>query len=303
MDIFLSAIFAGTSRGAIYALAALGLVLVWRGAGVVNFAQMGQAMFSTYIASTLISHNYSYWIAFVVALISGGALGALVDLLVMRPLSRKRSSSVLDSPAMRSTVPVIASLGILGVLQAAAGIIWAAEERGFPTPVNSLGLVINGKTMPFTAFDLFVMGTVLITLIATTYFFKGTGMGLAMRASALNPEVARLSGIRIGFVRTLSWTISGVASSLAGLLVTPSANLSPNTLDLILIIGFTAAVVGGLDSLLGSVIGGFALGLLVAFVNVYDAPEDIFLAILVVLLTVLIIRPQGILGSKEVRRV
>jgi branched-chain amino acid transport system permease protein len=157
--------------------------------------------------------------------------------------------------------------------------------------------------MPFTAFDLFVIGIVFVTLVATTYFFKGTGMGLAMRASALNPEVARLSGIRIGFVRTLSWVISGVASSLAGLLVTPSANLSPNTLDLILIIGFTAAVVGGLDSLLGSVIGGFGLGLLVAFVNVYDAPEDIFLAILVVLLTVLIIRPQGILGSKEVRRV
>ncbi len=303
MEIFLSAIFSGTSRGAIYALAALGLVLVWRGAGVVNFAQMGQAMFTTYIASTLIGHHYSYWLAFIVALISGGILGAFVDLSVMRPLSRKRSSNFLDSPAMRSTIPVIASLGILGILQSGAGIFWAAEERGFPTPVNSLGLVIGGKTMPFTAFDLFVIGTVFITLVITTYFFKGTGMGLAMRASALNPEVARLSGIKIGSMRTLSWTISGVASSLAGLLVTPSANLSPSTLDLILIIGFTAAVVGGLDSLLGSVIGGFALGLLISFVNVYDTPEDIFLAILVVLLAVLLIRPQGLLGSKEVRRV
>jgi branched-chain amino acid transport system permease protein len=119
MEIFLSAIFSGTSRGAIYALAALGLVLVWRGAGVVNFAQMGQAMFTTYIASTLIGHHYSYWLAFIVALISGGILGAFVDLSVMRPLSRKRSSNFLDSPAMRSTIPVIASLGILGILQSA----------------------------------------------------------------------------------------------------------------------------------------------------------------------------------------
>jgi len=303
MDQLLSAIFAGTSRGAIYALVALGIVLVWRGAGVINFAQMGQAMFSTYVASNLIMHGTSYWVAFVVALIVGTALGAAVDLLVMRPLSGKRSSAMMASPAMRGTIPVIASLGILGLLQSAAGMIWAAEERGFPTPVNSLGLSINGNVMPFTAFDIFVIGVVLFTLLVTTIFFQKTGMGLAMRASALNPEVARLSGIRTSSVRTLSWAISGAASSLAGLLVTPSANLSPNTLDLVLIIGFTATVIGGLDSLPGGVIGGFILGLVISFINVYDSPSDVFLAILAFLLLVLLVRPQGLLGSKEVRRV
>lgn len=303
MDQFLSAIFAGTSRGAIYALVALGIVLVWRGAGVINFAQMGQAMFSTYVASTLIMHEYSYWLAFLAALAVGTALGAAVDLLVMRPLSGRRGSAMLASPAMRGTIPIIASLGILGILQSAAGMIWAAEERGFPTPVNSLGLSIAGNVMPFTAFDLFVIGTVLFTLLITTLFFQKTGIGLAMRASALNPEVARLSGIRTSSVRTLSWAISGAASSLAGLLVTPSANLSPNTLDLILIIGFTATVIGGLDSLPGGVLGGFILGLVISFINVYDSPSDVFLAILALLLLVLLVRPQGLLGSKEVRRV
>ena len=303
MEQFLSAVFAGTASGSIYALVALGLVLVWRGAGVINFAQMGQAMFSTYVASTLIMHGYSYWVAFFIALAVGATLGAVVDLLVMRPLSGKRGSAMLASPAMRGTVPVIASLGILGILQSAAGMIWAAEERGFPAPVNTLGLSIGGTVMPFTEFDLFVIGIVLITLIITTIFFQKTGMGLAMRASALNPEVARLSGIRTSSVRTLSWAISGAASSLAGLLVTPSANLSPNSLDLILIIGFTATVIGGLDSLPGGVLGGFILGLLISFVNVYDSPSDIFLAILILLLIVLLVRPQGLLGSKEVRRV
>ena len=110
MDQFLSAVFAGTSRGAIYALVALGLVLVWRGAGVINFAQMGQAMFSTYVASSMIMNGYSYWVAFFVALVVGTILGAVVDLLVMRPLSGKRSSAMLASPAMRGTIPVIASL-------------------------------------------------------------------------------------------------------------------------------------------------------------------------------------------------
>jgi branched-chain amino acid transport system permease protein len=303
MDQFLGALFAGISSGAIYALVALGLVLVWRGAGIINFAQMGQAMFSTYVASTLIRHDHSYWLAFLIALLVGTALGAAVDLIVMRPLSGKHNSTMMSSPAMRGIIPIIASLGILGVLQAGAGMIWAGEDRGFPTPVNTFGLTIGGTVMPFTPFDLFVIGIVLFTLIITTIFFQRTGMGLAMRASALNPEVARLSGIRTSSVRTLSWAISGAASSLAGLLVTPSTNLSPYTLDLILIIGFTATVIGGLDSLPGGVLGGFILGLVISFVNFYRSPSDIFLAILILLLLVLLLRPQGLLGSKEVRRV
>jgi len=297
MNTFLTALFNGTSRGAIFALVALGLVLVWRGSGVVNFAQMGQAMFTTYIASTLIAHGNSYWIAFIVALIAGALLGGAVDLFVMRPLHKHSHSS------LNATIPIIASLGILGVLQAAAGMFWAGEERGFPTPVNSLGLSLSGKVMPFTAFDLFVVGVVLVVLVLTTIFFTRTGMGLAMRASALNEEVARLSGIKVHYMKVLSWMISGAASSLAGLLVTPATNLSPNSLDLILIIGFTAAVVGGLDSLPGAVIGGFALGLVISFVNVYLTPENVFLAILLTLVLVLIVRPQGIMGSKVGRRV
>lgn len=303
MDTFLAAIFSGTSRGAIYALVALGLVIVWRGAGIVNFAQMGQAMFSTYIASTLIKNEYSYWVAFVVALLAGAAIGALLDILVMRPISNKKKNELLNSESMRAAVPVIASLGVLGVLQALAGIFWAAEERGFPAPVAQEGFTIAGNVMPFTSFDLFVISIVLFTLGATTLFFRKTGMGLAMRATALNQEVAKLSGIRTNHTRTLSWAISGAASSLAGLLVTPTSNLSPNTLDLVLIIGFTAAVVGGLDSPPGAVIGGFILGLVISFVTFYDTPEDVFLSILGVLLLVLIVKPRGIFSGKDARRV
>jgi branched-chain amino acid transport system permease protein len=303
MNTFLAALFSGTSRGAIFALVALGLVIVWRGAGIVNFAQMGQAMFSTYIASTLIINGNSYWVGFIVALLSGAVLGSLIDIFVMRPLSNKKKTELLSSESMRAAVPVLASLGILGVLQALAGIIWAAEERGFPAPAKQEGFTVAGNAMPFTAFDLFVIGSVAVTLILTTLFFKKTSMGLAMRATALNQEVAKLSGIRTNLTRTLSWAISGAASSLAGLLLTPSSNLSPNTLDLALLIGFTAAVVGGLDSPAGAVLGGFIIGMVISFVTFYDTPEDVFLAILAVLLLALIIRPRGLLGSKDVRRV
>jgi branched-chain amino acid transport system permease protein len=191
----------------------------------------------------------------------------------------------------------------LGVLQALAGIIWAAEERGFPAPAAQEGFTVAGSVMPFTSFDVFVISIVLVTLTMTTIFFKKTGVGLAMRATALNQEVARLSGIRTNFTRTLSWAISGAASSLAGLLITPTSNLSPNTLDLVLIIGFTAAVVGGLDSPVGAVLGGFILGLVISFVTFYLSPEDLFLSILAVLLIVLIVKPRGILGGKDSRRV
>jgi branched-chain amino acid transport system permease protein len=303
MDTLISALFTGTSRGAIYALVAMGLVLVWRGAGIVNFAQMGQAMFSTYIASTLIMNEYSYWLAFFVAIAAGALLGVFLDLVVMRPLSNKKQTELLSSQSMRSAVPVIASLGILGVLQALAGVIWAAAERGFQAPFAQEGYTIAGRVMPFTSFDLFVVTVVAITLILTVIFFKKTGVGLAMRASALDQEVAKLSGIRTNSVRALSWAISGAASSLAGLLLTPTSNLSPYTLDLALIIGFTAAVVGGLDSLPGSVIGGFILGFVISFVNYYMTPEDIYLAILAVLIFVLVVRPRGILGGKDSRRV
>jgi branched-chain amino acid transport system permease protein len=251
----------------------------------------------------LISNGNSYWVGFVVALLAGAALGSLLDIFVMRPLSNKKRTELLASESMRAAVPVIASLGILGVLQALAGIIWAAEERGFPAPVKQEGFMIAGNLMPFTAFDLFVIGSVTITLILTTLFFTKTGMGLAMRATALNQEVAKLSGIRTNRTRTLSWAISGAASSLAGLLITPTSNLSPSTLDLVLIVGFTAAVVGGLDSPAGAVLGGFIIGMVISFVTFYTSPEDVFLAILAVLLLVLILRPRGILGSKDVRRV
>jgi len=186
MNTFLAALFSGTARGAIFALVALGLVIVWRGAGIVNFAQMGQAMFSTYIASTLIANGNSYWVGFVVALLAGALLGAVLDICVMRPLSNKKKTELLSSESMRAAVPVIASLGILGVLQALAGIIWAAEERGFPAPFKQEGFNIAGSIMPFTAFDIFVISLVLVTLVITTLFFTKTGMGLAMRATALN---------------------------------------------------------------------------------------------------------------------
>ena len=303
MQTFLTALFTGTSHGAIYALVALGLVLVWRGAGLINFAQMGQAMFSAYIASTIINHHINYWWAFIVAIIAGGALGGAIDVLVIRPLKKKSGSSILSSPSMRDAIPVIASLGIRGILQSAAGMIWAGEERGFPAPVSTLGLSIGKRAMPFTRFDIFVIVLIWLILIATTLLLNKTSVGLAMRASALNMEVARLSGIRTRSIRTLGWILSGSLASVAGLMVAPATNVSPNSLDLLMIIGFTACVIGGLNSLWGSVTGAFILGLTISFINIYDAPGDVFLGIFAILIAVMIFRPSGLFAKGKARNV
>lgn len=302
MDTFLSVLFLSLSKGAIYGVVAFGLVMVWRGSGILNFAQMGQAMFTTYIASNLIINGQSYWIAAIIAIVLGGLLGATIQQLVMRPIEAMSSKSkTSDIEAIFAIVPIVATLGLLALFQSVAGMIWAGEERGFPAPVSTFGIVVGEDILPFSAFDIFTIGVLAVILVITVLFFRMTNMGLAMRAAALSPEVARLNGVRVDRVKTLGWVISGALASLAGVLVTPTANLSPNTLDLVLIIGFTAAVIGGIESLPGAILGGVIIGTLVNVISVYIDPENVFVSILIVLFLVLLVRPQGILGTKAGR--
>ena len=299
MDTFLSVLFLSLSKGAIYGVVAFGLVMVWRGSGILNFAQMGQAMFTTYIASNLIMGGQSYWLAALIAIISGGALGAAIQLLVMRPIEAMASKSkTSDIESIFAIVPIVATLGLLALFQSMAGMIWAGEERGFPAPVNTFGTTVGETILPFSAFDIFTIAVLSFVLLLTVLFFRLTNVGLAMRAAALSPEVARLNGVRVERVKTLGWIISGALASLAGILVTPTANLSPNTLDLVLIIGFTAAVIGGIESLIGAILGGVLIGTMVNVVSVYIDPENVFVSILITLFLVLLVRPQGLLGTK-----
>lgn len=299
MDSLLSVLFLSLSKGAIYGVVAFGLVMVWRGSGILNFAQMGQAMFTTYIASNLIMDGTNYWIAGLVAVVCGGVLGAGIQQLVMKPIEAvARKSKASDIESIFSIVPIVATLGLLALFQSVAGMIWAGEERGFPAPVSTFGFTVGETVLPFSAFDIFTIGILTAVLLVTVLFFKLTNIGLAMRAAALSPEVARLNGVRVERVKTLGWIISGALASLAGILVTPTANLSPNTLDLVLIIGFTAAVIGGIESLVGAIVGGIAIGTLINVISVYIDPENVFISILITLFLVLLVRPQGLFGTK-----
>jgi branched-chain amino acid transport system permease protein len=131
--------------------------------------------------------------------------------------------------------------------------------------------------------------------------FKFTRLGLSLRAASFQPEISRLSGVRVDRVRTIGWAFAGAAGAVAGALVTPTMFLSPNSLDLLLVTGFVAAVVGGLESLIGAVVGGLVLGLGFAFILQYIGSSIIFSAAFVILIAVLLVRPQGIFGARSSR--
>jgi branched-chain amino acid transport system permease protein len=250
MNQFITAILTSLSSGAIYALMSLSLVLVWRSTRVVNFAQAGQAVLTTYIGYAVIQKTGSYWIALVVAVISGALIGAIIDRFFMRPIFKRVTSGPIVMIA-----PVVATLGLLGIIQAIIGFIWGLTNQSIETPVSNSGLNINGTVVAFSLYNLFVLVIVTLVMILLTLLFQKTNIGLALRASAYSPEIAKLSGIKVDAVRTLGWAISGAASGLAGMLYIPNTYLYPNAMDVLLVFGFIAAVIGGLDSMAGAVAG------------------------------------------------
>ncbi len=177
-------------------------------------------------------------------------LGALVERVLIR--------RVEDGPPLNA---VIVALGLLILLEAVAGMIWGNTPRSFPPAFSIRGYDIGGTRVLFSPNDTFTVLVVLaVTALALRALFLGTDIGLKMRAAAFRPEVARLLGVRVGRMFTLGWALAALVGSLAGVLVAPSVFVGPNQFDAILVFGFTAAVIGGLDSPAGAVVGGVLLG-------------------------------------------
>jgi len=292
----LSTFLIGISSGSIYALMALALVLVWRSTRVVNFAQAGQAIASTYLGYVVITHTNNYWLALPVAMIAGALIGALSDILLIRPLNRR-----ITSGPVKEIAPVIATLGLLGLIRSLVGVIWGGDLKRYNAPVSINGFTFGHTTIPFSRFNLLIVFTAVAVMAIFAFVFQRTGLGLALRASAFQPEIARLAGVRVDLVRTVGWAIAGATGAIAGVLITPSTSLSPNSLDLLLVLGFVSAVIGGLESLIGAAIGGAILGIGLALILEYVSTSLAFPAAFIVLMLVLIIKPAGILGSKAGR--
>ncbi|HEY1689482.1 MAG TPA: branched-chain amino acid ABC transporter permease [Solirubrobacteraceae bacterium] len=292
MTQFLNLTLSGISTGAIYAAVALALVLIWRATRIVNFAQGAMLMFTTFLASVVIEAGAPYWVGLLAALAGALVLGVVVERVLVR---RVESAPPLNA--------VIVTLGLLVLLEAAAGMIWGNTPRSFPAAFSIQGFKVGGTRLLFSPNDLFVVLVVLAVAGGLALLFRMTTLGLRMRAAAFAPEVARLQGVRVGRMFTIGWALAALVGSLAGVLIAPSVFVGPNQFDSILIYAFVAAVLGGLDSPLGAIVGGVILGLVLSYVSGYEGSALAPLAALVVLVATLMIRPSGLFSSTRERRV
>jgi branched-chain amino acid transport system permease protein len=282
----------GITNGAIYAAVALALVLIWRATRIVNFAQGAMLMITTYIAAAVISSTGSYLVGFVAALASGLAIGAVVERLLIR--------RVEQGPPLNA---VIVTLGLYTFLVALAGMIWGNTPRSFPPGFSIRGYEIGGARYLFAPNDTYIILVVVFVAVVLAALFRYTPLGLQMRAAAFKPEVAQLLGVRVGRMFTFGWGLAALTGAIAGVLVAPSVFVAPNNFDPILISGFVAAVLGGLDSPPGAVAGAMILGLALSYVAGYEGDALVPLAALVILILVLMVRPTGLFPAAKERRV
>jgi branched-chain amino acid transport system permease protein len=290
---FLEQVIAGVAAGGIYASLALALVLIYRAMGLINFAQGEFAMFTAFICWWLLqSLELPYVLALLIAVGLGAVAAFAIERLIVRPFER-------GSPL----VIVIVTLALFEITNSVAGFIWGYSPRSFPSPFPAKPIDLGGILISIQ--DAAVIGVSLITLALLYLLFNRTKLGLAMRAAALYPEVSALLGIRTGLMLGLGWGLATAVGAISGILVAPRILLEPNMMQSVIIYAFAAAVLGGIDSPLGAVVGGLALGVLLALIGAYvPALADLRLALSLLLIVVLlVVRPSGLFGQQHARRV
>ena len=295
MQEFIQQVVSGLAQGGIYASLALALVIIYSAMGLINFAQGEFAMFATFIAWTFIfqlSVPIAIAFALTVAIAFGG--GILIERAIVRPFERGPQLNV-----------VIVTLALFSIANGTAGLIWHYFPRPFPSPFPAHSADIGGVFISIE--NVGVIGVTVGVLLLMYLFFNLTPIGLAMRAAAVYPESSRLLGIRVGRMLGLGWGLASAVGAVSGILVAPLVFLEPNMMQTIIIYAFAAAVLGGIDSPIGAVVGAMILGVALNLITITpfvdrlaDLRTPLALALIVVLL---IVRPQGLFGHRHVVRV
>jgi branched-chain amino acid transport system permease protein len=293
-NIFAQQTVAGLAQGAVYASLALALVLIYRATEVINFAQGEMAMLSVYIAYQLMQWGLSYWEAFPVTLVVSFVLGLVVQVALIRPVQHKSVIAV-----------VIVTVGLFILIDGLVNWRWGGAIRFMTPPFGEK--VYHAGGIAFARQD---VGTLLLTLLSVCLlwvFFQATKLGLGMRASAVRPAAAALAGVRVDRMLAIGWGLAAVLGAVAGLMAEPAQIvLQPSLMQPILLYAFAAAVLGGLESPVGAVIGGLALGIFLNLVGQYlhFVTSELRLPFaFAVLLVVLLVKPSGIFGRRSVRKV
>ena len=289
MDLFLHQILSGLATGGIYASVALALVMIYQATHLVNFAQGQMAMFTTYLAWALLQAGVPYWGAFAITVVGAFVLGVAIERIVIRPVE--------NSPIL---AVVIVFIALLVIFNSVAGWIFSYTIKPFPSPFPAAPLFGNSYV---SSHELGSTAITLVVLLLLFAFFRFTPLGLAMRAAAQNPVSSRLVGVRVGWMLALGWGLAAAIGAIAGMMVAPTVFLEPNMMGGILLYAFAGALLGGIDSPAGAVLGGFIVGVLENVVGAYVGTELKLTLALVVIIGVLVVRPSGMFGKVHVVRV
>jgi branched-chain amino acid transport system permease protein len=293
VDIFLQQVVSGLATGGIYGSLALALVMIYQATDVVNFAQGEMAMFSTYVAWTLLNAGIPYWATFAATLAIAFAGGLVIERTVIRPVE--------NAPILAI---VIVCIGLLVILNSLAGWTYSYIQKPFPSPFPERPIRVGAVV--FGAHDLGAIGVTLVVLAFLYVFFRYTPLGLAMRAAAQNPVSSRLCGIRVGWMLALGWGLAAMVGAVAGMMIAPIVFLDPNMMSGILIYAFASATLGGFTSPGGAVLGGLLVGVIENLVGTYVwfiGTELKLTVALAIILVVLLVRPSGLFGRAHVQRV
>ena len=292
-DIFAQQTVAGLAQGAIFGSLALALVLIYRATEVINFAQGELAMATTYIAYQLTLWGLTYWLAFFLTLVISFVLGVVVYGLLIRPVQHRSVIAL-----------VIITVGLFILIDGLVTWKWGADIKFMAAPFGNE--VYHAGGVSFARQDSGVLVVSILSVIALWLLFQFTKLGLAMRAAALRPAAASLVGVRVDWMLAIGWGLAAVLGAVAGLMTEPSQFLTPTMMQAILLYAFAAAVLGGLESPAGAVVGGLAIGVFLNLVGQYVgfASSELRLPIaFAVLLVVLLLKPTGLFGRRQVRRV
>ncbi|MBV9750772.1 MAG: branched-chain amino acid ABC transporter permease [Acetobacteraceae bacterium] len=282
-------ILSGIATGGIYASLALALVMIYQSTHHVNFAQGEMATFSTFIAYTLVTAGVPYWAAFLITVAVSFVLGVGIERVLLRP--------VAGAPEL-TMVGVF--IGLLLIFNALSGWIWDYTIKPFPSPFGDRAL-FGGV---ISSHELGTIAVTLAVLVLIYVFFRHTRLGLAMRAVAYNPASSRLVGIRVGWMLALGWGLAAAIGAVAGMMIAPIVFLDPNMMGGILLYAFAGALLGGLDSPLGAVIGGFLVGVIENLGGAYVVGTELKLTLaLIIIAGVLVVKPSGLLGRAVAGRV
>jgi len=291
MELFLQLTLAGLAIGSIYSCVALAVVMIYQATDHFNFAQGEMAMFSTFIAWTFLGFGAPVWLALVLAVAVSFVAGVIIERVIVKPVE--------NAPILNQ---IIVFIGMLVILNNVAGWIWEFTIKPFPSVFpDNLGF----KSELIGPHHIGVIALTLAVLLGIFLFFKFTRVGLAMRAAAANPDSAKLVGVSVGWMLALGWGLAAGIGAIGGVLVAPIVYLEPNMMSGVLLYGFAGALLGGVSSPFGAVMGGLIIGVLENWVGQYvpGGSELKLTFALVMIVCVLLFKPAGLFGRVVVKRV